>query len=145
MRRITQVVTLALLVLVALPTGAALAAEPNAVDDPPAAFDDGVAGVAGDEGVVAEETDDQSNLGLEGIPEATVEEDAPDVAAQNTAPVATANAAAAPVASSGQLPFTGIDSGLIPVISLFGSLLLIGGALLYIVAGTRRADEPARS
>ena len=134
MRRISQIAALALLLIVALPATAALAAEPVGVDDPPAAFDDGVAAVAADPDAAVEGAAGDS---VAGIADATVEE-TPEAAAQVAAPAATATAAQAQVAATGQLPFTGIDSSLIPVISLVGSLLLIGGALLYIVTGTRR-------
>ncbi|MBC7462130.1 MAG: hypothetical protein H7287_12275 [Thermoleophilia bacterium] len=137
MRRARLLASLFLLIIVALPASSALAAEPNAVDDPVAIFSDDTAVVGGaDDAAVA------------GIAEATVEE-APAVAAA-PAPAPAPAATAAPAASSyrgagtRQLPFTGMDSGLIPVISLLGSLLLIGGGLLYVAAGSERRDELTR-
>ncbi|MBC7462184.1 MAG: hypothetical protein H7287_12555 [Thermoleophilia bacterium] len=130
MRRARLLASLLLLTIVALPTSSALAAEPNAVDDPVAIFSDDTANVGGaDDAAVA------------GIAAATVEE-APAVAAA-PAPAATTAPAASSYRGAGtrQLPFTGIDSGLIPVISLLGSLLLIGGGLLYVGAGSKRRDK----
>ncbi|MCW2972314.1 MAG: hypothetical protein JWN72_587 [Thermoleophilia bacterium] len=140
MRRARLFTISLLLLLVALPTGGAIAAEPNAVDDPVAIFNDDAPEVGG-----------AGDAAVAGIAAATVEDEpavtATAAAAPPAAPAAT-TASAAPryrAAATQQLPFTGIDSGLIPVISLLASLLLSGGGLLHFAAGSRRRDPSART
>ena len=141
MRR-ASILSLLLVLFLAVGPTAAFADEPVAVDDPPVAFDDpapapvvpapapatvkpGVAVVAAEPPSVAS------------IPAATAGHAAPRTVSPHSAPVKGAGAVAP---RSGQLPFTGVDSGLIVVVSLMGNLLLIGGLLLYLGAPARRND-----
>jgi hypothetical protein len=127
---------LLLLVVIAAPTSA-LADVPVAVDDPPVAFDDpapapATPAPARPEVAVAVAGGDA----VTGIADAAVE----STPARTTAPVvAAATRARQPTYRGGQLPFTGVDSGLIVVVSLLGSLLLIGGVLLFLGAASARS------
>jgi hypothetical protein len=132
-RRITPLAIIALL-LVFLPASAMAqgAGEPEMMEDPIAAMEPEVdvaepVAPAGDD-VAAQGAIPQAD----GIADAAVADDAP--APQTTAAVAPRT----PVASgSGQLPFTGVDSGQLMQLFLVGSIVLLGGVVSLAWAGAR--------
>ena len=115
----------ALVAALVVPSSAlAVDAQPEAIDDPPAAFEPEV-----EDGGIAE-------IALD--PDATTPESAPDEAAvegsgASNSPSATVATTAVTAANTGALPFTGSDPRQLVLLLLVGSLLVTAGvtALAY--------------
>lgn len=123
--RLSALILVALIAILSLPAAAlAVDAEPEAIHDPPAAFEDA------ESAVIDLDELDATPAAAAAAPAATRGGGAAASVSANTAPIA-----ARQPASGSTLPFTGVSSDLAVAMGLLGVLLLAGGiALLALPA-----------